>query len=401
MRILFITNLLPYPLDNGGKIKTYNMLKMISKNNTVDLCCFYESDNELKFVNNIKKVCDDIYPFKKKITTSTNFKYMIGKAFRSLFSFKPMTVIKFEDDGLKEKIRELEEENNYDVIYIDHLQLATYLNNSKTEFKILDEHNCESTIIKRTFNEEKNFAKKVFLWLEYKKLESFERKNLEKADRIVVLSKEDKDTLELLSPSCKKDDKFEIIPIPVECNFVKNSNYIKDKEQVKIMFLGTLSWNPNKEAIIWFLKNVMPKLNERYQLYIVGKDPSREILEESEKFKNVTITGYVDDVNEYIELCDLMVVPIFIGSGLRVKILEALGKGIPVISTQIGAEGIDTCNGKNIIISNNEQDFIDGIESLKDDGLYKKIKMNGMKTYKEEYSFDAVCDRVSALFKKL
>lgn len=399
MKVLFITNLVPYPLDNGGKIKTYNMLKMISVDNEIDLCCFHENNMNNNCINELKKICKNVYSFEKKITTSTNHKYMIKLAIKSIFSFYPLTVLKFEDSRMKKLINDLRKKNNYDVIYIDHLQLSIYLKEGFRELKILDEHNCESMIMKRTFLEEKNILKKIFLGLEYKKLNRFESKQLNKVDKIIVLSKEDRDTL--LKISDTKKNKYSIIPIPIECNFYKKSNFIEDKNKVRIMFLGTLSWNPNREAILWFLKNVMPELDNRYELYIVGKDPSKDVLDLSNKFKNVKITGYVNDVNEYIELCDIMIVPIFIGSGLRVKILEALGKGIPVISTNIGAEGIAVNNNKEIIFANNKDEFIKGLIKLEDDNYYLSIKKNGRSLYEKEYSFDAISSKVRYILNKI
>lgn len=388
MRILFLTNLLPYPLDNGGKIKTYNILETLSEKGDIDLFCYYENDDELKYEKELKTICKSINYFKKPLTTNNNISYMKKVAAKSLISKLPMTVFKYYDDKMKEKLSEYIECNNYDYIYIDHLQLAVYIDlflSNKSKI-ILDQHNCESVIMKRRFDKEKSFLKKMFFYFEYMKLKSFEKKCLNIVNRVIVLSEEDKK--EMIKISKAPSDKFYIIPIPVTIDYVKNRN-TKVKDKIKLLFLGTMSWYPNSHGILWFLKQVIPLMNQKYidyELYIVGKSPGKDIIEESRKYDNIHITGYVNDTNDYIEICDAMVVPLFIGSGMRVKILEALGKALPIITTQIGLEGIKAQDEKEILIANNAVEFIKCIQKLYNEEMYNNLQTNGLELFNKQYS---------------
>lgn len=392
MNILFLTNLIPYPLDNGGKIKTFNMLKMLSSMNNIDLFSFYEEEKDKENIKPLEDLCNNIAVVKKPLTTSKNMSYMKKMAIKTIFTPLPMVAYKFKDEEMYTLLEESIKKNKYDLVYIDHLQLAVYesLFQKYNLTFYLDQHNCESQIIKRQVDKEQNFAKKVFLSYEYFKLKKFEETMLKKAEKVVVLSQEDK---EVMTKNVNVNmDKFVVIPIPVESNYKKDIK-CNIKEEIKLIFLGTLSWYPNSQGLEWFLDKVIPLLEEKgvkYSFYIVGKDPGKEIISKCANNSKIVVTGYVDDINEYIEKCDVMVVPIFIGSGMRVKILEALAKAIPVISTEVGAEGIEVKNEESILISNNEQEFCENILKLKNEQLYKLLQQNGLRLFQEKYSYQAI-----------
>lgn len=394
MNILFLTNLVPYPLDNGGKIKSYNTIQMLSQNNILDIFCFYENDREFESIKIFKKKCNRIVSIYNPVTTSENKRRMILTALRSLFGTLPFVVTKYSNKKMKKEI-ENSIDNKYDLIYIDHLQLGVYYKLLK-KYNIpvyLDEHNCENQIIKRNIEIEKNFLKKLFLKLEYVKLKRFETKMVKLSDKIVVLSKEDK---ELLSVEGEKDSKFEIIPIPIESSYKKAIYCSKEikTNSLNIMFIGTLSWYPNLQGIEWFIDNVIPKMQKSklsFNLYIVGKNPSTKLIDICNKYKNINVTGYVEDINVYFHKCDIMIVPIFIGSGMRVKILEGLTKRIPIISTDIGCEGIMVQDNENILIANTEEEFLQKINMLgTNPELYSKLQINGEKLFNEKYSMEAI-----------
>lgn len=390
MKILFITNLVPYPLDNGGKVKSYNTLSMLSEGNEIDIFSFYESEKELSSISFMKKKFNDVFAIEKALTTNKNLKKMILIAIKSIFNKYPFVILKYNDSRMKQLLEEQIKRKKYDLVYIDHLQLGIYYDVlRKLNVPIyLDEHNCEHQILKRKLYDEKSILKKVFLNLEYKKLKKFEESMIRNVDKVIVLSEEDK---KLLSVGIQKD-KFITIPIPINIDFKKELGS-RIEEEIKIIFLGTLTWYPNIQGIDWFVDKVIPKLelnNIKYKLYIVGKDPSEELIKKCKNNNKIIITGYVESVDEYIEKCDIMVVPIFVGSGMRVKILEGLGKRIPIISTSIGAEGINIENEKSILLAENEEDFIDAIIKLKDDDLYLKLQKNGNDVFDSLYSIDSI-----------
>lgn len=404
MKILFLTNLLPYPLNNGGKIKSYNTINILSKTNKVDLFCFYEEDSELSYISNIKEICNDVKVVKKKITTSKNKNYMLSLAIKNLISKTPLVAYKFKDKKLNVLIEEALKSENYDLVIIDHLQLAVYLPKIKKYCNniILDQHNCESKIIYRKQQLEKNIIKKLYLKYEYNRLKKFESNTMDAVKKIIVLSDEDK--LEMIRINKKiNKDKFINIPIPIQIDYEKEIRS-KNGNHIRILFLGTMSWYPNSQGIEWFVKEVIPYINMKnikYELSIVGKDPDKNLIDLCKDNKNIIITGFVEDINKYIELCDVMIVPLFIGSGMRVKILESMGKCLPVISTTIGAEGIEAIDGKHILIANNKEEFYEKLLYINDKEIYVDLQKNGKELFEKKYSVDYLGKKFNKLMREL
>lgn len=404
MRILFLTNLLPYPLDNGGKIKTFSTLKALSiMGNSVDLLCFSEnSENDSGNVQKLKNICNDVQFIEHKLTTKSNIKYMMAVAFKSLFSKYPFGIYKYESKQMRDVIAKKIKENDYDIIYFEHLQMYKYFNSfdRKNVKFVLDQQNSESEIVYRTYQNSNNFLKKIFLNIEYNKIRKFEKKALSDVDKIYALSENDVESMKRLNVNLRN---FSVIPIGVIDNGIINKKEDKNKK-LTLMFIGTLTWNPNNQGILWFVRNVIPKLNEsgiEYDLYIVGKNPSEELKELCESYNNIFVTGYVDDVDEMYVKSDVMVVPLFIGSGQRVKIIESFSKGIPVISTSIGAEGLDCITDYNVVIADTDIEFVDSLRKMSDETFRKKIASNARKTFEEKYSLEAYISAFNDSFKTM
>lgn len=391
MNILFLANLVPYPLDGGGKIFTNSVLNVLGKKHTVDLVCFYEYENIQEAEIALKPLYNTITFLPVKVTTSENMGLMMVKALISLLSDKPLGVKKYVTANMKHMVEEKMRKGKYDVVFFNLLAMYAYAPlmksidyNVKT---VLYEQNCEALIYKRYCIGSRSIIKKAFLLLESIKLQRFEQKAVQSVDRLILLSKEDKKAL-------KADNRdARIIPIGIQDRGVKKVLVCRD-ENINLLFVGTLTWAPNNNGLIWFINEVIPLIERKinYKLYIVGKNPSSEVTESAKKYKNIIITGYVESVEEYYDKCDLTIVPLFIGSGQRVKLIEAFSKGMPTISTSIGAEGLHYETGKDIIIADNAQDFCDGICRMTDPDLRDAMGRNARSIYEHYYSPEAVSE---------
>lgn len=391
MKVLFLTNLFPYPLDNGGKIKTYSTLKALKEMNCeIDLLCFSENlEADQKNQDEIMKICSYVNLVEHKLTTKENMRKMLFLAAKSVVSRYPYIIYKYQNKEMYHLIEEKLKNEKYSFIYFDHLQMFLYYNlflkyMSKNKI-VIDQHNCESQIVKRTLNKSHNAVKSLFLQIEYKKIARFEKKSISLADKVFVLSQQDLEQMKRLGAKFKD---VSILPIAVMDGGLITK---KDKERNKLVliFVGTLTWNPNDQGICWFVEHVVPLIEQSgmmFQLYIVGKNPSAELKKLCKGNNHITITGYVEDINEYYQKADVMVVPLFIGGGQRVKIIEAFSKGIPVISTNIGAEGLEYTDGENILIADDEKEFVKKIEKIFGRDVYEKLRINGRKLYEEKFS---------------
>ncbi|KMP32808.1 glycosyltransferase [Bacillus sp. GX] len=395
--VLFVTTLLPFPLDNGGKIKTYNTIKALAKNYEVDLISYVNIEEDKKHLSSLEKITTSSQVIQKNLIRSTSFKYFLKDYIKSLFTAYPYSINKFYSKELEEIIIEKLEKRQYEYIYIDHLPMMVYSGIFKQKNVILDQHNVENVIFKRFIETEKNPIKKILGFIEYKKLKNFEMKAMEKVNQIICLSNEDKISFEKLGISPNS-----LNVLPIHMDITKNYQCkLKKDSKVRLLFLGSMSWYPNQNGIQWFMEEVWNKLNkDYYELYIVGSNPSEDIKRYNND-DNVFVTGYVDDVDEYIEKCDVSIVPLFVGSGQRVKIIESFAKKIPVLSTSIGAEGLIYKNKKDIILADNAMEFIDSLEELRNQPeKLLRISESANMNFQQNYSADYLPDKLKKIMEK-
>ncbi|PFZ77569.1 hypothetical protein COL82_13860 [Bacillus toyonensis] len=397
-KILFITNLLPYPLDNGGKIKTFNTIEALSKKFDIDVICYISNEKDRENIAGLQGIVNDVQVVCKNLIRSVSFKDFFIDYMKSLMTKYPYNVNKFRHSGFEDLILNKLSNNEYYAIYVDHLQMMVYYDLFNYKNIILDQHNVESLIFKRLIQSENSVFKKVLGAIEYKKLRKFEIGMLHKAGQVICLSEEDQK--EFIQLGINKD-KVNILPIHLKSSYCKKNANL-NIEKVKLLFLGSMSWYPNQNGIKWFLENVWNRLDkEYYELYIVGSNPP-ETIKQYHNGKDVHVTGYVEDVNEYIDKCDISIVPLFIGSGQRVKIIESFAKGIPVISTSIGAEGLIYIDGEDIIIADTIEDFIARLGDVRSNKIkLDRLTLNAHKNFKSNYSAEFLPAKLQKIIEKL
>ncbi|WP_353948972.1 glycosyltransferase [Sporolactobacillus sp. Y61] len=396
MNILFLNNLLPYPLDNGGKINTYNTIKALSKNNNVDLLSFINDESERVNIKRLNTLCDRIQVVKKTVIRGTSTSTFVKDYIMSFFTPLPYVINKFYSKEMEKLIIQYQGERNYDLIYVNHLSMMVY-NKSFYAKVLLHEQNVESKIFGRFIRETKNPVKKILGYNEYLKLKKFEIKMLNKSDCVIALSSIDKNEFQQMLND--KADKIHVIAIHIDADLLAFDHHSDQK--INLLFMGTMSWYPNQDGIIWFLKNCFPQLDpQKFNLFVCGSNPPEEVLE-YETEKNITVTGYVDDIDDYMKYCDIGIVPLFIGSGQRVKIIESFAKGLPVVSTSIGAEGIIS-EQNNILIADSSEKFIQCIKMLAADSAFReKIKINARKIYVKNYSTNSLIGKLDKIISEI
>jgi len=382
--ILFLTTRFPYPPDDGGKIDTLTNIKILSRNYGVFL--FYignkdEREKELEKHINLQ----GLYSYTKD--TKNN---LIG-IFINLFCKIPYTISKYHDYKIYKKIEEIIIEKNIDIVFIDHLHMAFYGKLIKEKFNgiklILREHNAEYIFWKRIFKEEKNIIKKFIFWRQSLKILNYEKEIINIFDKCFMISPIDQLNLLRINLNAKTV----VISTAMNIKKYQLSQTINTISH-SMIYLGNFSWLPNLQGLLWFLREVWPEIIKEFsdaKIFIVGKNPSEEII----RFKgeNVIVTGYVNDVKPWIAKAEIFLVPLFSGGGIRIKILEAMAMEKPVISTSVGAEGIGVSNMKNIIISDNKENFIKSIKLLfNNKKMRDNLSKNSKKLIEEKYSFEVI-----------
>jgi glycosyltransferase involved in cell wall biosynthesis len=394
MKILFVTEQFPYPLDNGGNIRTFHILRQLAKEHEVILASCERSGLSSSDYDELKPYCSEIklFPPVPRETLRQGY-YLI----ESLFGGRPYPINRNYSKEIHQWIRQRVGE--VDVIHFNHLDAVCYAEDFEGVF-VFDTHNLISNIYLRMRDQESNPLKRWFLRVLQKKTFDYEARIIGRIALCLACSDNEKAEIENLVPGIRT----ETIPNGVDTGFYTvDAARTFNSADHNLIFLGAMDYLPNFDGIRFFCKEVFDILQKHLpdiQLTIIGRNPP-ESIERLEK-ENLTVTGFVEDVRQWIQRADLMVVPIRIGGGTRIKILEGMAQGIPVISTRIGAEGIQADHEENIFFADTSQEMIEGIiKLLKDPDLRKKIADGGRKLVEEKYDWNVSGKKLLAAYSSI
>ncbi|HOW36375.1 MAG TPA: glycosyltransferase family 4 protein [Candidatus Omnitrophota bacterium] len=394
MRIFFITKELPFPPDNGHRVRTLHILKGLARTHKVTLVCQSETpSSQLSAVSSqllasgLEQVCESIeivpVPLKQEGLGR------LAAGFLSLFSPLPYSIRSRYCPLMKQKMKELLNKENFDAILCDGIHQA--INIPETNIRmILNEHNIESTIIGRYAGIERQILRKIFALIECSKMKSYERRTWQRFNQVLVCSNEDKQGVVAKTLNVKVD----VVPNGVDTKYFCLNN--AQPEPNRLIYTGLMSWFPNRDAVLYFVKEIYPLIKKEIpnvSFWIVGKGPTDEIKALPESDTSIHVTGFVDDVQPLVWQSICFVVPLRVGSGTRLKILEAMAMGKTVVSTRIGAEGIEAVPEKHILLADAPQIFADQvIRLLKDENLRRSIEKESRRFIEEKYSWDKICE---------
>jgi len=389
--LLFLTNLFPFPLDDGATFKTYYTLRYLSRKFEITLVSFYRSQEELAFRKELGHFCKDIIVIPLKRSKWRD----IGNVILSLINRKPFLIERDHSRKMWRAIEEVLHRGPFSLIYVDHLHMSQYIRAQEPTKKILDEHNVEAEIARRYSQIERSWLRKCLAYIDYRKLKTYEARECRKYDQVFVVSRNDQHLLENLgvrNVSC----------IPIGVDTQKLLPLELNQGSKKIIFMGTMYWPPNIDAVQWFCREIFPLIKLKCpdcQFLIIGKKPPRSVRKLA-RDRGVVILGYVEDPTERLRDCAAFIVPLRIGGGIRVKILNAFAWGLPIVSTTVGAEGIAVTSGENILIEDQPEGFATAVIRLMDDlPLRENLSKNGRQLAVKAYDWEEVYARLDVSLK--
>lgn len=385
MNILFISAYIPYPPHGGAYQRTYNILKHVAKENDVYLIGFIKEKNDLENAAHLEKICKKVYAFRLPDDWS---KVSLAKSlFLNLFSPLPYTIQKYYSSQARQAIARLVQQVNFDILHCDMIDLAEYIYDHNPKATVLVNHNVESTLMLRHAEVDKNPLKKWFFYLQYKKLLRYERKMCPKFKCSAAVSELDKQQLQSISPQAR----FRIVPNGVDVDYFQPRKLQVEKNT--LIFAGSTDYLPNIDGIKFFHQEIWPLIKREVndtRLIILGKNRTSKNLG-IQITEDISLLGFVEDVRPHIGKAAVYIVPLRIGGGTRLKILDAMAMGKAIVSTTIGAEGIDVTHGKNILIADTPEDFSKQvIKVLNDTKLRESLGMEGRKLVEKKYSWDVI-----------
>ena len=358
MKILFLHKRSLFPADTGGKIRTLNVLKHLAKWHEITYLCNVLPEEE----PHLARMSDlglNVVAIPWKEAARDSFPFYFGLA-SNLLSKYPYSVNKDFDKRVRSKAIELLSNSEFNLLICDFVQMARNVLDVGPIPKILFQHNVEAQIYRRLADNEPNVFKRMFIRRQQLKMEAFERSAGKAFDQSIAVSPQDKQMFE-------EDYGWKhvtVIDTAVDTEYFRPEN--SDRIEGRLAFIGSMDWRPNQEGILRFAKRVFPSIRERYPnatLDIVGRNPPAFIKRLS-SYPGVVVTGKVEDVRPYISRASMTVVPIYSGGGTRLKIFESMAMGTPVVSTPLGADGLNIGDGKHMVCADSDQQFADAVCKL-------------------------------------
>ncbi|MDI1353352.1 MAG: glycosyltransferase family 4 protein [bacterium] len=360
LKVLQICNKAPFPANDGSSIAIYNMARGFIEN---------QVELHLLIINTKKHFKDDAKVpenFREKshyVSVYKNTNTGLLGAFLNLFAKSSYFVSRFHFKLFENKLRETLSKSSFDIIQLEGLFMGSYIESIKKYSKakiVLRAHNIEHLIWQRHISHNKSLLRKTYLRIQIQRLKQFELEVIAQVDAIVPITPIDE--LEFKKLGFKKPMYSCITGVDIDLYQEKTTFLRKPKT---IFYFGSMDWLPNQEAANWFLQNCWERIHHAVpdaKFIIAGRGMPLEFFHITKP--NVQIMENVENGKLFFLQNEIMVVPLQSGSGLRIKIIEGMSYGKAIVSTTIGAEGINCINGKNILIADAPSDFADAVIRL-------------------------------------
>ncbi|MCC7369110.1 MAG: glycosyltransferase [Chloroflexi bacterium] len=355
MRILFLTQVLPFPADSGPKIKTFNVLRHLARKHTLHLVSFVRSEAEERDAEALKEWCETVDTVRIQRSTLRD----VASLLTSWGSGRPFLVERDDSDIFRCRVQQLLYLHNIDAVHADQLTMGQFAVDLPVRVRVLDEHNAVWTIVKRVARHEPWGARRLVAELEWRRVRSYEGALCRAFDGVLVVSDGD---LRDLEAAANASIRATVVPIAVDTDtFAFKPRTDRARH---IVSMATMFYPPNAEGVAWFARDVYPLVRQELRdstFYVVGSKPPEHIRELATAQPGIEVTGYVPDLNPYLDKSAVLVVPLHSGSGMRVKILEAFARGVPVVSTTIGVEGIEARHGEHLLVADTPEAFAQAV----------------------------------------
>lgn len=386
MKILWVKMGGLWPPTSGGRTRSLKLVTELARRHEVTVVTTHGEEDDPDGLVAELRGCRRVISFDYSVPKRGSRMFPLTVA-RSWLSRDPVDLWKWRVDAVRACVRELFDSGHADVCVADFLFAVNNVPLGQGTPVILFEHNVEYLIWKRLADLETSPWRKALLEIEWRKLRSREAVACRYADLTLAVSEHDRDRLSMLAPGAAID----WIPTGVDTDyFTPESNR---ERRNHIVFSGSMDWHPNDDAVRYFLSDILPKVRQEVPdatFTIVGRNPS-DSLADTARAAGASVTGTLDDIRPAIADAALCVVPLRAGSGTRLKIFEALSMGKALVSTTLGAEGLDITSGTHYVAADGAQPFADAIVSLlRDDARRGQIAAAGRQLVTERYSWAQV-----------
>ncbi|QIA07560.1 glycosyltransferase family 4 protein [Draconibacterium halophilum] len=397
MNILQVTNKVPFPAKDGGAIACMNLTKGFSQlGNKVTVLAM----NTIKHHVQLDEIPEEIKQLATFKLVDVPAKINVFEALVNLiFSRQPYNAVRFIDKKFSEALEDLLSKNQFDIVQLEGLYVCPYIpliRKNSNATVVYRAHNVEFEIWKRTAKLAHGL-KKLYLQNLSKRIKRFETRLLNTYDILVPITDRDGDILNRLGNVKDKQASQTGIDLSSLLTDATNLNF------PSLFHIGSLEWAPNQEGVLWFVENCWPKIHEKYpdlRFYVAGRNAPKWFADKLD-VDGVVFEGEVADAYQFMNSKAVMIVPLFSGSGMRIKIIEGMALGKSIVSTSIGAEGIDITDGENVLVANDSNGFVHAVFSLIEDrNLFERIGKNATLFIQQNFDNLAITKKLIEFYKQ-
>jgi polysaccharide biosynthesis protein PslH len=401
VKVLWLSQNLPYPPKTGVLQRNYNLIREASTFADVHLVAIVKEDilptfDETVATRELQKLCKTVTPVHLPIEKSRGV--FLRLVLKSLFTTTPFTANWTESTELRSALEGAAARGPYDMVFFDTISLAPYRPLMKAWPTALNHHNIESHLFDRRVAYETNALKRFYFAMEARKLRAYEAAVASEFDTNLVVSRLDGDRLKEICPAATTD----VLANGVDVDYFKRRAPVSAIEPGHLIMVSGMNWFPNRDAVLLMADTVWPSLSKaspEARLTIVGASPPQQVLELAARDSRVTVTGFVDDVRPYMERAQVYLCPMRDGGGTRLKILDALSMEVPIVATQMALEGIDVAPEHDVLVANEPDEFVKQIVRLVNDpALCERLRTNGRTFVEQHFSWPVIRQHMEQAF---
>src|SRR6267154_349452 len=397
MRLLFLSFAFPLPANNGHRMRTWSILESLAaEGHEVTLLTFGQPGEVDGYDVALRKVCREIEIVPMVVESLSSTPNHLGRLV-GLFLAQPYAVRRFASSEMQARIRKFLAGGSFDAVLCDTVYSAVNLSDTHVPV-ILNCHNVEHVILERYVALERNPVKWLYAWSEIRKLRKWEKGTCRRAAIGMACSENDRQLLSSLCPGLR---------VTVVPNVVDVDRYVSQREHTSstILFQGAMDWFPNRDAVSFCVARILPVLKQsvpHIHFVVAGRNPTPAFVSKFAGVSGIEFTGNVPDMRAEIAKAAVCIVHLRIGSGTRLKILEAAAMAKPVVSTRIGAEGLNFSDGEEIVLADEPRAFARAIVDLLADPVRRRtIGLAARRRVEAQYSMSALRSALGQAFAQL
>ncbi len=394
MDILFLSNVLPFPLDAGPKLRSYYVLRYLAQFHRVTLLAHTRASDTQAALDHMRSFCHAVVPVPIRRSRARDAAFMLTSFARA----KSFLILRDDLPEMRAAIASVTAKQHFDAVHADQLSTAHYALQVSNTQHVLDQHNAVWTIVERLARNETLMPKRWVMEREAHLLKQHEAAMGQTFDRVITVTAQDRQALEFSDAPTRAP----MLTIPICIDTSDTPALARHPHPKHIACVGGMFYPPNADGVLWFAREILPRIWAEFpdtKFFVVGTRPTAELVQLGERDARIVVTGYVQDTTPILQETAAFVVPLRAGGGMRVKILDAWARALPIVTTTIGCEGISVRQEENALIADTPDEFARAVMRLRRErALGEQIARAGRAWVQANYDWRTVYRAFDAVY---